>query len=143
MARPSGHLSYTLATVPMAIFMTVLCLFIAKDVTHARRPTTYTVGDEFGWTVIIPMDSWATGKTFYAGDVLVFKYDAGDANLMVVNRTGYETCIPNKGAIEYTLGEDKITLPYGLSYYIGTYFAPDCSAGMKLAIRALAPKQNI
>ncbi|VVA94434.1 unnamed protein product [Arabis nemorensis] len=141
MARSSGHVSYVAATVPMAIFMTVLCLLLATDMTHAwRRPATYYLGGKDGWDPVIPMDSWTRGKTFYAGDILVFKYDGQESNLWVVNRTGYETCTPNDGAKEYDSGNDRIRLPYGMSYYIGVFYQPDCSAGLKMAVKALAPK---
>ncbi|KFK41963.1 hypothetical protein AALP_AA2G194700 [Arabis alpina] len=124
MARSSGHISYV-----MAILMTVLCLYLATDMTHARSPVTYFVGDKDGWGVTIPMDSWAQGKTFYAGDILVFKYDYQDGNLWVVNSTGYETCTANEGAKLYESGYEKIQLPCGFSYYIGIYDPADCSAG--------------
>ncbi|ESQ28487.1 hypothetical protein EUTSA_v10019549mg [Eutrema salsugineum] len=139
MARSSGHVAYVAATVPMAIVVTVLCLFLANNVTHARRrPATYIVGDEFGWDLVIPMDSWTRGKTFYAGDTLVFKYDDLTSNMVVVNRTGYENCMANDGSKEYDSGNDRIQLPYGDSYYIGTYNPYDCAAGLKMAIKALA-----
>lgn len=54
----------------MVIIMTVLCLFLANNVTHARRQATYYVGGVYGWDTIIPMDTWARGKIFYAGDIL-------------------------------------------------------------------------
>lgn len=68
--------------------------------------------------------------------IVEFKYDYRTSNLMVVNRTGYETCIANENAKEYRSGDDRISLPYGLSYYIGTADPYDCSAGLKMAIRA-------
>ncbi|KAL1224074.1 Early nodulin-like protein 22 [Cardamine amara subsp. amara] len=139
MARSSGQVSYVAATVPIAIIMTVLWLFIATDVTVARSPTTYIVGDEFGWDPIFLMDTWAEGKTFYAGDILEFKYDYQISNVMVVNETGYDTCKANDEAEEYSSGDDKIQLPFGYSYYIGTFIPEDCSAGLKMAINALAP----
>lgn len=67
MARSFGHVSSVAVTVSMAV---ALCLFLAIDVTHARRPTTYYVGGKDGWDTVIPMDTWARGKTFYAGDIL-------------------------------------------------------------------------
>ncbi|KAG7646686.1 Phytocyanin domain [Arabidopsis thaliana x Arabidopsis arenosa] len=140
MAQSSGHVSYVAVTVPIAIVMTVLCLFLAKAVTYARRPTTYIVGDDDGWDPVVPMDTWARGKTFYAGDILEFKYDYQRFNLIVVNRTGYETCEANVGAVEYSSGDDKIQLHYGYNYFIGTYTPEDCTTGLKMAIKALAPR---
>ncbi|XP_010476944.1 PREDICTED: basic blue protein-like [Camelina sativa] len=137
MAQSSRHVSYVEATVPITIVMTVLCLILANAVTHARRPTTYIVGGEDGWDPVIPMDSWAQGKTFYAGDILEFKYDYQRFNMVVVNRTGYETCQANDGAEEYYSGDDKIQLHYGYNYFIGTYTPEDCTTGLKLAVNAL------
>lgn len=68
----------------------------------------------------------------------MFRYNDDYANVWVVNRTGYETCIPNDGAILYDSGEDKIQLVYGGNYFIGIYNPVDCSAGMKMAINALS-----
>ena len=59
--------------------------------------------------------------------------------MLVVNQTGYETCIPNEGYIEYNTGEDMIQIAYGGNYFIGTATPGDCWGGMKLAINALAP----
>ncbi|EOA37394.1 hypothetical protein CARUB_v10011266mg [Capsella rubella] len=130
MAQSSRHVSYVMA---------MLCLFIANAVTHARRPTTYFVGGQDGWDPVILMDTWARGKTFYAGDILVFKYDDQRSNVVVVNRIGYETCTANEGAVEYSSGNDRIQLHYGYNYFIGTYTPEDCSTGLKMAIKALAP----
>lgn len=47
--------------------VTVLFLVLGCDTT---QPTTYYVGDEFGWDLTISMEAWPNGKTFYAGDLL-------------------------------------------------------------------------
>ncbi|CAH2066041.1 unnamed protein product [Thlaspi arvense] len=129
MARSSGQVSHVAATIPMAIVMAIFCIFLANNVTHARRPTTYNVGDKNGWdtNTVISMDTWARGKTFYAGDILVFRYDNKISNLVVVNQPGYETCTANSGSRVYNSGNDRIQLPYGRSYYIGTKKPTDCS----------------
>lgn len=57
-------------TVLIAIIITVLCLFLADGLNRARSPTTYIVGDRYGWDLSNDGDSWARGKTFYAGDFL-------------------------------------------------------------------------
>ncbi|ESQ35019.1 hypothetical protein EUTSA_v10009632mg [Eutrema salsugineum] len=127
------------ATVPIGTIITVLGLFLAGGFTHARSPTTYTVGDQYGWGLRNSGDIWARGKTFYAGDFLVFKYNNSRFNLMLVNQTGYDMCTPNDGALEFKSGEDKINLPYGGSYFIGTRNPTDCFSGMKLQVNGLAP----
>ncbi|KAG2322174.1 hypothetical protein Bca52824_015387 [Brassica carinata] len=127
------------AKATIAALLTIICFFLPGGLTHHRSPTTYIVGDEFGWDLSIPADTWARDKTFYAGDILVFRYDYQLENMLVVNQTGYETCIPNEGYIEYDTGEDTIQLVYGGNYFIGTATPGDCCGGMKLAINALAP----
>ncbi|XP_010537537.1 PREDICTED: basic blue protein [Tarenaya hassleriana] len=123
------------AIVPVAI---TTMLLMGGDMIQARRQATYVVGGDDGWDLAIPMYTWPQGKTFYAGDILVFKYDPQDSNVMVVNRTAYETCRPNDGAREFDSGNDRIQLNYGYNYFIGTYNEYDCGAGLKMAIRALA-----
>ncbi|KAF3522970.1 hypothetical protein F2Q69_00050726 [Brassica cretica] len=98
------------AKAAIAILLTVISFFLPGGLTHHRSPTTYIVGNEFGWDLSIPADTWASDKTFYAGDIL-----------------------------EYNTGEDMIQLAYGGNYFIGTATPGDCWGGMKLAINALAP----
>ncbi|CAN6937367.1 unnamed protein product, partial [Brassica oleracea] len=58
------------AKATIATLLTVICFFLPGCLTHHRSPTTYIVGDEFGWDLSIPADTWASDKTFYAGDIL-------------------------------------------------------------------------
>lgn len=58
MAQSSENVSYVAGTVPIAIIMTVICLFLVNDV---RSPTTYTVGDDDGWDPVVLMDTWTVG----------------------------------------------------------------------------------
>ncbi|CAF2062275.1 hypothetical protein HID58_072443 [Brassica napus] len=133
------------AKAAIATLLTVISFFLPGGLTHHRSPTTYIVGNEFGWDLSIPADTWASDKTFYIFSVqtnvnqFIFRYDYQLDNMLVVNQTGYETCIPNEGYIEYNTGEDMIQLAYGGNYFIGTATPGDCWGGMKLAINALAP----
>ncbi|KAF8081465.1 hypothetical protein N665_0885s0012 [Sinapis alba] len=72
----------------------------------------------------------------------VFRYDYQLDNMLVVNQTGYETCIPNEKYIEYDTGKDMIQLAYGGNYLSGTATPGDCCGGMKLTINALAPNNK-
>ncbi|CAN8292777.1 unnamed protein product [Cochlearia groenlandica] len=129
MARSSIHI----------ITITMLCMFLVNSLTNARSPTTYMVGDKNGWNLVGSGDGWARDKTFYAGDILVFRYDPKRYDMCIVNQTGYEMCTPNEGATVLSSGEDKISLAYGGNYFIGTRNPFDCFNGMKMEVNALSP----
>ncbi|GLJ42145.1 hypothetical protein SUGI_0872760 [Cryptomeria japonica] len=102
----------------------------------------YTVGDEAGWTLDYDYQKWASGKTFYVGDTLVFKYfnsEMGNHNVVRVSRTGYTNCVidPNMGV--YESGSDKIVLsaPGDMWFICGT--PGHCESGMKLKITVKKP----
>ncbi|URE10998.1 Basic blue protein [Musa troglodytarum] len=52
-----------------ALALICLCLFYHLEITAA---TEFTVGDSAGWSFNV--ENWPNGKSFKAGDVLVFKY---------------------------------------------------------------------
>ncbi|XP_010534192.1 PREDICTED: basic blue protein-like [Tarenaya hassleriana] len=123
----------------MTVLLVMVMTSLVSRMAQARPQHTIIVGDEDGWDMINPMYTWTEGKTFYAGDILVFNYDYQRSNVYVVNQTAYETCIPNEGATLYESGHDKIQLVFGDNYFIGAYYPEDCAAGLKMAVNALAP----
>ncbi|GAV67388.1 Cu_bind_like domain-containing protein [Cephalotus follicularis] len=120
-----------------ALVATMVLLFVVLhcEIAHAK---TWTVGDGFGWTLAIDMETWPQGKKFYAGDILVFNYDYQEANVVVVNQQGHDTCTVNARAREYDSGHDRIQLAFGPNYFINSYQDGACAAGMKMAIYAKA-----
>ncbi|KAH6787638.1 plantacyanin [Perilla frutescens var. hirtella] len=52
---------------------------------------TYTVGGSGGWTFNVV--GWPKGKTFKAGDTLVFNYNSAIHNVMAVDKGGYKGCV--------------------------------------------------
>ncbi|KAK7851137.1 basic blue protein [Quercus suber] len=48
---------------------------------------TYTVGDDNSWDFDI--DTWPDGKTFRAGDVLMFNYGPREDDVNSLNQQGY------------------------------------------------------
>uniref|UniRef100_A0A2N9FQ55 Basic blue protein n=1 Tax=Fagus sylvatica TaxID=28930 RepID=A0A2N9FQ55_FAGSY len=116
-----------------AIFATVLLLgllFQCENVWAA----TFFVGGAGGWTFNV--DSWPKGKTFRAGDVLVFNYDPRAHNVVIVNQQGYDTCQASGGSRQFQTGSDRITLVKGGNYFICT-FPGHCANKMKIAVNAL------
>ncbi|XP_021826091.1 stellacyanin-like [Prunus avium] len=81
--------------------------------------TEYVVGDDEGWNSGVDYYAWLDGKTFYVGDVLVFNYNAGDHNVIVVDANGYDQCSASPNWGSYDSGNDVITLSStGDNYYI-------------------------
>ncbi|XP_050211126.1 basic blue protein-like [Mercurialis annua] len=116
----------------------LLCVVLIGSVIDAHRPpATYMVGDGFGWSLTIDMQSWADGKTFYAGDFLVFKYDYQLYDVVVDDREGFNSCTVSGNSTTYESGNDKIQLIFGQNLFICSD-SVDCQAGMKLEINAKA-----
>ncbi|KAL6631287.1 hypothetical protein ACP70R_028137 [Stipagrostis hirtigluma subsp. patula] len=99
----------------------------------AEAGTTYVVGDDAGWTRHL-QSWWLAGKTFRAGDVLVFKYDRSKHDLVVVTRSWFKKCAAPRGARVLNSGYDKVTLHRGTRYFICNK-PGHCDAGMKLAVK--------
>ncbi|CAL9762465.1 unnamed protein product [Musa acuminata subsp. burmannicoides] len=114
----------------VALGLALLCLLIHSEVAEAA---TYVVGGNSGWTFNVA--SWPRGKSFRAGDVLVFNYNPSVHNVVAVSAAGYNSCSAPKGSRVYTSGKDRITLARGTSYFICS-FAGHCQSGMKIAVTA-------
>ncbi|XP_031255991.1 basic blue protein-like [Pistacia vera] len=116
-----------------AFGIVMACLLLLHS--ELSEATTYTVGnsDSNGWTYNVA--NWPKGKSFKAGDVLVFNYDPALHNVVVVNKRGYKNCTTPKNAKVYQTGNDQITLAQGNSYFICN-FPGHCEAGMKIAVTA-------
>ncbi|KAI5345349.1 hypothetical protein L3X38_013226 [Prunus dulcis] len=81
--------------------------------------TEYVVGNDEGWNSGVNYYAWLDGKTFYVGDVLVFNYNAGDHNVIVVDADGYDKCSASPNWGSYDSGNDVIMLSSpGDNYYI-------------------------
>ncbi|XP_074585422.1 chemocyanin-like [Curcuma longa] len=108
----------------------LLCLLLHSEVADGA---TFNVGDRGGWT--FNTVGWADGKSFRAGDVLVFRYNPSVHNVVAVSAAGYNSCSAPSGSRVFTSGNDRITLGRGTSYFICS-FAGHCRSGMKIAVTA-------
>ncbi|KAJ8646697.1 hypothetical protein MRB53_008445 [Persea americana] len=108
----------------------VTLLFLC-DIAQAA---TYTVGDKGGWS--FNLVNWPKGKSFKAGDVLMFKYNPTIHNVVAVNSNGYNGCTTPRGSKVYRTGNDNIKLVKGQNYFICNIVG-HCQAGMKIAINAV------
>ncbi|KAB1207001.1 Basic blue protein [Morella rubra] len=116
----------------IAAVVTVLLLCMLLHCKNADA-ASYTVGDAAGWTFNV--QNWPKGKSFKAGDVLVFNYIPLFHNLVVVDKEGYDACRAAGDAKKFQTGKDSITLVKGGNYFICT-FPFHCRLGMKIAVNA-------
>ncbi|CAM0913923.1 unnamed protein product [Alopecurus aequalis] len=120
-----------------ALVAAVLLLCVLLPATTAAAKT-YMVGDAAGWTKNLEA-TWLAGKTFYAGDVLVFKYDKEHHDVTMLGGKGYARCqVPRHSSLSRVLrtGNDAVTLRRGNNYFICGQ-PMHCSNGMKLAVKAI------
>ncbi|XP_031390680.1 basic blue protein-like isoform X2 [Punica granatum] len=99
-----------------AMLVTLLLCLLVLHYSNLAHAATYTVGDARGWT--FDRDTWFAGKHFKAGDILVFKYNPANHNVVVVNEAGYDRCMTPQGAKVYQTGNDKIKLVRGKNFFI-------------------------
>ncbi|XP_020582128.1 basic blue protein-like [Phalaenopsis equestris] len=95
----------------------------------------YTVGDDNGWDLNV-ITNWAKGKTFNAGDILEFKYNTAEHNVVVLKRRqDFENCNVASGSKIYDTGRDPIKLKRGYNYFICSKYN-HCGGGLKMKIYA-------
>ncbi|XP_059461661.1 stellacyanin [Corylus avellana] len=95
--------------------------------------TTYVVGGNSGWDISTDLDTWATGKTFFVGDVLVFQFSSSEA-LDEVTKENYDKCNTTNVLRSYTNGNTTITLSKPGTMYFISGNKLYCLGGMKLQV---------
>ncbi|KAL2543829.1 blue copper protein-like [Forsythia ovata] len=96
--------------------------------------TDYMVGDDAGWKLNFNYTIWASGKEFFVGDRLIFKYAQAAHNVYRVNGTAFQQCMVPSAFEALTSGNDIITLATpGKKWYI-CGIGNHCAVGMRLAI---------
>ncbi|VFQ89675.1 unnamed protein product [Cuscuta campestris] len=117
-----------------AAVLCLLLLIISSENTAVQAAAAvYSIDWSFSPKVINPL---ANGKTFRAGDTLLFKYSPGFHNVVEVDKATYDKCgTPPAKAKVYASGSDRVTLTKGQHYFICS-FAGHCKAGMKISIFA-------
>ncbi|CAO2047619.1 unnamed protein product [Urochloa humidicola] len=131
MARGRGSASGLAAA---ALLVVVGLLVVAASAPRAEAAASHTVGDYGGWKFNV--DRWANGRTFRAGDELVFNYNRAVHDVAVVDAAAYRSCVVPRGARVLRSGRDKVRLGRGTHYFVCTV-PGHCQAGMKIAVRAV------
>ncbi|KAF7126827.1 hypothetical protein RHSIM_Rhsim11G0130900 [Rhododendron simsii] len=122
------------ALVAAAVALAVcLSLVLNFEVAQAKA---YRVGGANGWTYG-NIASWPRGRHFRAGDTLVFKYDAEQYDVVVVNRAQYHSCNAPNNATTYHTGNDHIKLVKGHHFFMCNIFPWHCKAGMRIAVKVV------
>ncbi|XP_021903308.1 uclacyanin-3-like [Carica papaya] len=122
----------------MGIATALVILLVAAPAVHA---VDHIVGDSSGWSTLGDYATWASGKTFNAGDSLVFNYD-GSHKVDVVSKDGYENCDSSNVLESHQGGSTTIKLKDAGPMYFICPSLGHCSGGMKLAITVAAIVTN-
>ncbi|XP_039790112.1 basic blue protein-like [Panicum virgatum] len=128
MARGRGGASGAGALAAAALLVIGL-LVMATSAPLAEAAESYMVGDYGGWKFNV--DRWAKGRTFRAGDQLVFNYNRAVHDVAVVNAAAYRSCVVPRGARVLRSGRDKVRLGRGTHYFVCTVRG-HCQAGMNV-----------
>ncbi|XP_010939704.1 mavicyanin [Elaeis guineensis] len=96
--------------------------------------TVYTVGDTSGWTSGVDYSTWTSGKTFAAGDSLVFNYASGAHTVTEVSSSDYDSCSASNAITSDSNGPTTIQLKTPGTHYYICAIPGHCSGGMKLAV---------
>ncbi|XP_058201130.1 uncharacterized protein LOC131315910 [Rhododendron vialii] len=103
-----------------------------------RAPMTYVVGDALGWIVPpggpIAYSTWASGKTFFVGDTLVFNFENGTQDVAEVTKAAYDSCDTTNPTTVLTNSPVSITLSTAGDYFFTSTYSRHCYLGQKLAI---------
>ncbi|XP_062217546.1 basic blue protein-like [Phragmites australis] len=108
--------------------------FLVTSAPLAEAAASYMVGDYGGWKFNVA--GWARGRTFRAGDLLVFNYNRAVHDVAIVNAAAYRSCVVPRGSKVLRSGRDKVKLGKGTHYFVCTVRG-HCQAGMKIAVRVV------
>ncbi|BBN05631.1 hypothetical protein MPTK1_3g14680 [Marchantia polymorpha subsp. ruderalis] len=109
------------------VLATVLCAILLVECISAA---SISVGGNSGW--ILNGQKYANLK-LKSKDVAVFKYRAGEHNVVQVSKADYDSCSSRKPIKTYSSGNDKVSLKPGTYYFI-CGIGNHCKNNMKVTI---------
>ncbi|CAM0903519.1 unnamed protein product [Alopecurus aequalis] len=110
-----------------------LCVVLAHGVAWEAHAASYTVGNSAGWDISADLPSWADGKTFNVGDVLVFTYSKYHT-LDEVDAAGFNSCSAANALLSRSDGNTTVPLTSGGDRYFICAHQTHCLGGMKLHV---------
>ncbi|XP_075651662.1 umecyanin-like [Castanea sativa] len=125
---------------PMSMTILVVVVLTAlAAVVQVTEAVNYVVGDSAGWarpSTLTYYTTWANGKNFSLGDVLVFNFATGAHDVATVTQTNYDACSIANTISLVTAGPYSYTInSTGTHYFICTFSnGGHCNSGQKLAI---------
>ncbi|XP_022766403.1 blue copper protein-like [Durio zibethinus] len=114
--------------------MGMACLLLVLCMAAPSLATVYTVGDTSGWTTGVDYSTWANGKTFKAGDSLVFNYPTSHT-VDEVSSSDYSTCTVGNAITTDNSGATTVALKTTGTHYFICGVVGHCGNGMKLAVK--------
>ncbi|KAK8961550.1 hypothetical protein KSP40_PGU013410 [Platanthera guangdongensis] len=131
-----------MASLMKLVFVVVVLVILAGKSASAAK--VYTVGDSIGWTILNNPNytAWVSGKTFHAGDTIVFKYNKQFHNVLEVTKADYAACKNGSPLAEYTTGDDSITLKTAGHHYFICGVPGHCQLGQKVDISTVGGKAS-
>ncbi|KAF5725834.1 Blue copper -like protein [Tripterygium wilfordii] len=112
-------------------------LLVTGSFVGSSQAVEYVVGDTTGWTVPSTTtfySTWASGKNFSVGDVLVFNFATRAHDVAVVTEDAYQNCNIASPINQTNTGPARITLSNDTDYYFICTISGHCSGGQKLEI---------
>ncbi|KAL6210509.1 hypothetical protein ACLB2K_015741 [Fragaria x ananassa] len=95
----------------------------------------YQVGDSSGWTDKgVDYKIWASYRNFTVGDVLHFKYDRNENNLVRVVHKGFSSCNPEHEIYKLSSGDDYIRLNRPGNFFFICTVNEHCRSGQKIHV---------
>ncbi|KAG6468561.1 stellacyanin-like [Zingiber officinale] len=100
--------------------------------------TTHIVGDSSGWELGVNYDAWTANQTFVPGDVLEFRYNRLQHDVVEVNSGDYSSCSSSSPIRQETDGNTTFTLSEAGTRYFICGISNHCSNGMRLQVDVTA-----
>ncbi|XP_050365592.1 uclacyanin-3-like [Argentina anserina] len=95
----------------------------------------YQVGDSSGWTdKAVNYTIWASYRNLTVGDVLHFKYDKKENNVVRVLHKAFRTCNPKHEVYRLHTGDDYIRLNRPGNFFFICSVNGHCRSGQKLHV---------
>ncbi|XP_062021278.1 blue copper protein-like [Rosa rugosa] len=97
--------------------------------------TIYQVGDSNGWTDKgVDYKTWASTKNFTVGDILHFKYDRKENNVVRVLHKAFRSCNPKGKIYKTRTGDDYIRLNRPGNFFFICSVNGHCRSGQKVHV---------
>ncbi|CAN8266270.1 unnamed protein product [Cochlearia groenlandica] len=98
----------------------------------------HVMGGSQGWEESVDFDSWSSGKSFKAGDQLVFKYSGLHSVVELGSETAYKSCDLGTPVNSLSSGNDVVKLSKTGTRYFACGTPGHCQQGMKVKVNVVS-----